>query len=548
MSVKSYGIYLSYPPGVDLRHEGLGRYLAAFLKGTAGRDDVRFILVCPSWSRKGLQELFASEGVEASRFEIKSPPREPMMLRIYEGYAAYKKRTRKVGLVKRTLGSAVGWAHRIASHVEHRFVTLDTAWDLLPLVLLGLLALVLAVVLSPTLLVVLAAILLVKCKRFVVSKLAPYFNMLSRLSTAVSRPKDDAFILRLYQGMEHVESERMLDIVKKLDFVRAWYSPTAFWPAFNKIDAPRLMCVPDVVLTDFPVGFSEVGGGRFMKVFGAVENAIYTGQHFVTYSAAVKWDTLVDRYAVHADNVSVVHHAPNNLDKLINVDCSEGGEAISVNYARTLFKSALKKAYNKSYTATFANDAVKFLFYASQFRPNKNVLSLLRAYEYLLRKRYVGHKLIMTGHPDIMPAIRDFIHAHHLENDVLCLHGLSLKELAACYKLADLAVNPTLSEGGCPFTFTEALSVGTPVVMSRIPVAEEVLNDRELQRITFFDPYDWRDMANKIEGAINSRSSVLAVQKKFYDKLNTRSWVDVVNEHIEVLERISLQQHEHEKA
>jgi len=47
--------------------------------------------------------------------------------------------------------------------------------------------------------------------------------------------------------------------------------------------------------------------------------------------------------------------------------------------------------------------------------------------------------------------------------------------IAACYKLADLAVNPSLSEGGFPFTFTEALSVGTPVVMARIPVTEEII-------------------------------------------------------------------------
>src|SRR6185503_1072578 len=97
-----------------------------------------------------------------------------------------------------------------------------------------------------------------------------------------------------------------------------------------------------------------------------------------------------------------------------------------------------------------------------------------KAYEYLLRKRFIGHKLILTGHADRYPPVQQFIVKHALEKDVLCVPGLNIEELAALYKLADLAVNPSFSEGGCPFTFAEALSVGTPVVMAKIAVTEEV--------------------------------------------------------------------------
>ena len=57
------------------------------------------------------------------------------------------------------------------------------------------------------------------------------------------------------------------------------------------------------------------------------------------------------------------------------------------------------------------------------------------------------HKLILTGNPEVLPAVKEFIKDHYLQNDVLFLHGLKIQELAACYKLADLAVNPSLSEG-----------------------------------------------------------------------------------------------------
>jgi glycosyltransferase involved in cell wall biosynthesis len=299
------------------------------------------------------------------------------------------------------------------------------------------------------------------------------------------------------------------------------------------------MCVPDVVLTDFSVGFSSIGGDRFLENFEIVESAIEGGQRFVTYSEDVKWSTLVDRYGVQSSQVSVVHHAPNDLSKWVTVRGFADGVAATRNYCRSLLASALKRAQNKSYVAGFANTEVKFLFYASQMRPNKNVLTLLRAYEHLLRKRLIGHKLILTGKLSVLPEIKEFVLEHHLQNEVLFLHGLKIQELAACYHLADLAVNPSLSEGGCPFTFTEALSVGTPVVMARIPVTEEVLTEPELQAVTFFDPYDWRDMAERIEWALKHRDELLAIQKPTYERLAQRTWQNVVQEHIAVLDRIA---------
>jgi glycosyltransferase involved in cell wall biosynthesis len=100
-------------------------------------------------------------------------------------------------------------------------------------------------------------------------------------------------------------------------------------------------------------------------------------------------------------------------------------------------------------------------------------------------------------------------------------------------------VNPSLSEGGCPFTFTEALSVDTPVVLGRIPVTEEVLSDPDFQRVTFFDPYDWRDLARRIEWATEHRTELLEIQKKTYSAMAQRTWTDVVREHVAILDRIS---------
>jgi glycosyltransferase involved in cell wall biosynthesis len=537
--MKKFGIYLAYAPGLDLRHEGLGRYLAAFLKGAAGRDDVKFVLVCPSWSKKGLEDLFLSEGVQQDLFEVVSPLNSPMILRIYEAYVARKKKLKNLTIKQRLAKKFFFWKEKFASYIEERLISLDSyggvfrfGLEVAPLSLL-------LILLSPILILVPVYALLLKLKIVVRRALRPVMRQINRLRVAVGAPKEDAFVLRLYRGLERVESDRMLQLIDKMTKVKAWYSPTAFWPAFNKIQAPRLMCVPDVVLSDFPIGFSKVGGERFLQVYERVEAAIHGGQHFVTYSQSVKWDTLVERYAVSPSAVSVVHHAPNDLSSRVTVNGFSDVDATSKNYCMTLFKRALKKSSNYSYSSSFSNGDAKFIFYASQFRPNKNVISLLKAYKHLLRNDFIRHKLILTGHADGFPVVKDFIRDNHLENDVLCVHGLTVQELAACYKLADLAVNPSLSEGGCPFTFTEALSVATPVVMARIPVTEEVLVDSELQKVTFFNPYDWKDIADRIKWGINNRDELLAVQTDAYELLSKRNWTDVVNEHIDILDKIS---------
>jgi glycosyltransferase involved in cell wall biosynthesis len=140
-----------------------------------------------------------------------------------------------------------------------------------------------------------------------------------------------------------------------------------------------------------------------------------------------------------------------------------------------------------------------------------------------------------------MPEINQFIRDHNLANDVLCLHGLTVPELAACYRLADLAINPSLSEGGCPFTFSEALSVGTPVVMARIAVTEEVITDPELQAMMLFDPYIWQDMADRIEWAIQNRDRLRSAQMDAFKPISQRTWDDVVADHIKILDRISVE-------
>lgn len=538
MSVKRYGIYLAYPPTLDLRNEGLGRYLAAFLKSTSEKGHARFVIMCPSWSRESLEMLFESERVPRQCMEIVAPERMPAVLCLYQQWVDYQKRARtsRFGNFADKLRQ---FKNRFVENALHRIATAESVSALSLRLMLSLLFLI------PLWLVIGIAVGVGLVGRRFLKRFVKRLNKFKqRLQILAVQPKNDDVVLRMYRAMEQYECRRMQALINGLPDIRAWYCPTAFWPAFNNIQAPRLMCVPDVVLADFPVGFAGVGGDRFLENFQQVEAAIRGGQHFVTYSNSVKWGTLVDRYAVAPESIAVVHHAPNDLSRWISVSGFADPETASRNYCQGLLINAIQRSFNRAYANGFQNRELKFLFYASQLRPNKNILTLLRAYEHLLRKSFIGHKLIMTGNPSASPAVKSFIAEYRLENDVLFLHGLKPQELAACYRLAELAVNPSLSEGGCPFTFTEALSVDTPVVMAKIPVTEEILTDPELQEVTLFDPYDWHSLANRIEWALAHRNDLLTIQRRTYVELSRRTWANVVDEHLVVLEKIAQQRPE----
>ncbi|MGX9431738.1 MULTISPECIES: glycosyltransferase [Bradyrhizobium] len=532
--MKTFGIYLCYPPKVDLRAQGLGRYLAEFLKEAKVRADVRFVIACPSWMRESLKEWSRAVGLQPDAFEVIGPEKVPTLLRFYEAYQKYRLyRLRKRKKVRDYLSRMRAAFGAIVTYVPR---TAATTRSIAALVLIGVIA-------FPVLLVYYAVRSIKRSVPFRRAYRALIRRYRSRLTPnvggLVARPQDNGLALQLYRYMETAEARLLSLEIEKRREISAWFAPTAFWPHFNDIKAPRLICVPDVVLSDFPVAFSAVNDERFLETFRLVEKTIHGGAQFVTYSLDVKQRTLVDRYGVPPEKVSVIPHGVNRLDELVKISGLANADAVTDAFCVKLFGSALGKATTTKSAHRFAKEGIKFIFYASQFRPNKNVLTLLRAYNHLLKRRYLPHKLIMTGNPYGLPEIAKFIEEHNLEDDVLCLQGLSDRELAACYRLADLSVNPSLSEGGCPFTLTESLSVDTPVVMARIAVTEELVTDRELRDLMLFDPYNWKDMAGKIEWALSNRAHLLKNQRALYDQLTKRSWTNVVDEYITLLDRIS---------
>jgi glycosyltransferase involved in cell wall biosynthesis len=541
MPLRRYGIYLDWGLLVDLRAQGLGRQLAGFLKGAAERPDVRFVIACPSWGRAQLRKLCEIEQVPQDHFELLSPEL-PLSLRIYQALLAWRDRPRRARPRWRPLRALWVAMKRMEFGIERRLVSTRS-----PLVMVGLL-----IAFAPVLILLASIVIILALRR----ALYPVVRRVSGMARQAGRrivaptPLQSRGLLglrftpkqvlrRLYGHLEGSETDLLIAMIDRRPDIAAWYCPTAFWPQFNRIRAPGLMCVPDAVVTDFPVGFELADGPTMFAKVRQLQLAIRGAAHWVTYSEHVKWRTVVGDYDAEPARVHVVPHAAQELLMPIRVSGTADDDVAIDAFCRQLLLPALRTASASAYTADFRNDQVEFIFYASQFRPNKNVITLLRAFDYLLRERYTSLKLVLTGWWEDKEVSR-FIAERRLSHDVLLVHNLSLQELAAFYRLARLAVNPSLSEGGFPFTFTEALSVGTPVVMSRIAVTEDIVTDPDLQATMLFDPFDWRKMAERIEWALHNRADLLAQQRPLYERLAQRTWRHVVDDHIDILDRIAV--------
>jgi len=517
--VKKIGIYLGYPPRTTFSGEGLGRVLVAFLQGGSETGRVRFVIACPSWSRDPLAQLLHEAGVASSAVEFLAPPGLPALFRL-ANWLHHLQQPRPDRNTRREK------SHKDSSNVTIGRTVIGTmlsSRSLVPLAVLLLLALPL---LGVSLLIRRSVSQLKRLgRRFSATQTAFIQFLLGRCGRAVERLSASSLVY-------DAEIRRLLKLIQARSDVICWYSPTPFWPEFNEIHGPRVVCVPDFVVSVCPVAFAQLGE-PFQKIITKIERVILQADHYITYSRHIRDEVLVKRFGIASDRVAVVPHGTNRLDHHLSVLANANDTTRS-----RLFQQVLRHGCHcdGSRPPLVANWSEPFLFYASQARPHKNILTLVRAYHLLRQEHRVQQRLILTCSPAAAPPLAELIVSLGLRDDVLFLVRLTDAQLATCYWQADLAVNPSLSEGACPFTLTEALSVGTPVVMGRLAVTEELIVEPHLRETMLFDPYDWRDMAQVIAWGIANRVELLALQQPLYDRLSRRSWQVASEDSIRVFE------------
>jgi glycosyltransferase involved in cell wall biosynthesis len=162
----------------------------------------------------------------------------------------------------------------------------------------------------------------------------------------------------------------------------------------------------------------------------------------------------------------------------------------------------------------------KFVLYAGNVKPHKNVERLIEAFHILHTSGFAHLKLLIIGN-DISKyaTLRRAIHTHDLHKYVRFLGFVPDETLAALYRLAAVFVFPSLYEG-FGFPPLEAMAAGTPVVASNISSLPEVLGDAAM----LVDPYDANALADSIRRVLVDDELRRELSVKGLKKVQEYSW------------------------
>lgn len=180
-----------------------------------------------------------------------------------------------------------------------------------------------------------------------------------------------------------------------------------------------------------------------------------------------------------------------------------------------------------------------YLPFASQNRPNKNLIQLLRAVK-ILRDRGIEITVVTTGKVENVESDREYIKENLLADHIMEIGMLSQCDLFALYAYSSMVVVTTYIEGyGMSGQCLEALlTKSTPVVHVKSHGMEESLASVGLAFETA--PLNWVDLgdhemlAHRIEEVLQNRQKHIERQGKILSHYMNITWRDVAQNYLDL--------------
>jgi glycosyltransferase involved in cell wall biosynthesis len=345
-----------------------------------------------------------------------------------------------------------------------------------------------------------------------------------------------------YERALLVEYRDMARIANRRRDIDCWFVLNPFSTrCAHLLQRPIVSMAADFVLSSCPTGFSSdvIAGAR--ANFLLLDRYIY---RYVTLSDHVTERHLRDTLGVGLSRVTRIHHGAVSVSGHLPMPRFLVKDSESVSSAASRIRaylatraagsigSALEKDFTNNFLKDYRFEESAYILISTQNRTYKNTFRCIKAVEVLIHKCGVNVKLIMTG--DLQPYMVDFIRSHGLHFDVFALPRVPNDIHACLYHCATVAAHLSFFEGGAgAFPFDEAISVGTPVVLSRNSATLEYSN-REDFRAHLADPYSVNDIALKLREAIEDPRKLFEIQSEIYKEKSLRSWQAVSQEYLNV--------------
>lgn len=251
------------------------------------------------------------------------------------------------------------------------------------------------------------------------------------------------------------------------DNIDVYFSTTYFTPLFKDIKIISFIYDITPIKSDkLPKEYKE----SFCKL---LLTTINRSHRFITISEYVKHD-LVKNLSIPENKIDVVYPILNE-----NFYIRPHEEIVRV----------LKK-YNLDINK-------KYLLYVGVRGENKNLLTAVKAFCYLVKNYNIEHNFVFVGRPDVTGKTDKDIVNYTLKNNIYdrikFIGYLPDEDLPAIYSGADVFVFISFYEGfGMPVV--EAMSCGCPVVVSNTSSLPEIVRDAGI----LCSPYDYLSVADGI--------------------------------------------------
>jgi len=518
-------IVLAYSPTNLLSNQGILRLLLSLVKTEKFRN--RIVIATACWSHRQLKEVLLEAKISLTDIEIILSSRvQPLTITLFSIIYKFYNRLKRKNINKK--GRFQQALTKISSHLP-KFAAKNFIF------------LIISTPISAIICTIKATILIYKQIKLVATKKLKLNNSgTQQVYPSEKKTKKDKILKKLknvknklqitksiklhiktiYNHIKTSEFEKLIKKINRRKNIDICYVPAAFLLDVHSIKKPVVLAVPDIVFLENPTLFIEETYENSYS-HHTIKKNLASKASLLCYSDYVKTSHLIDPYKINKDKINVIKHGNTSLS-----------QHLKNNPIEILQQFQKEKLNHDTYLSNYHLPSMKFLFYSSQVRPHKNILNLIKSYALLLRRRFINVKLILTGNLERNKELSDYVLKNRLQYDVISFYDIPDEVLAALNQCAICAVNPSLFEGGFPFTFSEAYSMGTPSVMSRIPVVLEEIEDKKLQELMLFDPYNIEDIADKIEWAIHNREELYQLQKPLYEKFMERSWEKVAGEYL----------------
>lgn len=174
------------------------------------------------------------------------------------------------------------------------------------------------------------------------------------------------------------------------------------------------------------------------------------------------------------------------------------------------------------------NITLPYLIYVGSAYPHKNLEFLMRNFNEFNAEEGQKYQLVMVGKQDFFYQRLQNSDAAKSQN-IIFTGQVNDQELAALYQQAVFCINPSLVEGfGLPPL--EALSLGTPSILSDIPCFRETM----AQNAVFFDPRSQDSLKKALKNALNDpemRTKLLKSAKILSDRY---SWINCARQTLDL--------------